>query len=70
MNETQRYDMSSIFAIFQEATALEKTLVAFLPSAKRSINLSKLRWESANYYLGQFHDECFKALPHSEQIKR
>ncbi|KAF8165694.1 hypothetical protein B0H34DRAFT_690087 [Crassisporium funariophilum] len=52
MNESDRYDMSAIFSVFQEATSLQKT------------------WESAHYHLGQFHDECFKSLGHSEQIKR
>jgi hypothetical protein len=27
-------------------------------------------WESAHFYLGQFQDECFKALSHADQISR
>jgi hypothetical protein len=27
-------------------------------------------WESAHFYLGQFQDECFKTLSHSDQISR
>ncbi|KDR84098.1 hypothetical protein GALMADRAFT_219929 [Galerina marginata CBS 339.88] len=52
MNECDRFDISHIFGIFQEATTLQKN------------------WESAHYYLGQFHDDCFKTLPASEQVKR
>ncbi|KAF8961112.1 hypothetical protein BDZ97DRAFT_1664899 [Flammula alnicola] len=52
MNECDRFDTTTIFAVFQEATFLQK------------------KWESAHYYLGQFHDECFKALSHTEQVGR
>ncbi|KAI0938155.1 hypothetical protein AcV7_003428 [Taiwanofungus camphoratus] len=28
------------------------------------------KWESGQFHLGQFQDECFKALPHNDQLNR
>ena len=29
-----------------------------------------LRWESGQFHLGQFQDECFKGLSHADQVSR
>lgn len=51
-----------------------------LNSRKSTISMSRcilfiilmvsLRWESAQYYIGQFHDDCFKALSDGDKISR
>ncbi|KAF9450926.1 hypothetical protein P691DRAFT_724995 [Macrolepiota fuliginosa MF-IS2] len=68
MYESQRYDASIIYKMFQQVTELDKKCVRFkCISLNTDCNVSS---EGAHFYLGQFHDECFKNLSPEDQRGR
>lgn len=70
MDESDRFDSKAISNVLEEAAEFQKKYLSIMPCNPSSILTTSLRWESAQYYIGQFHDDCYKALSDSDKISR
>ncbi|KAJ7156082.1 hypothetical protein C8R43DRAFT_884346 [Mycena crocata] len=69
-NETKR--MKSKAQVLRARWMNESERFESQPIFNTFLNATELQpnWESCHFHLGQFHDECFKSLPHSDQTAR
>lgn len=70
MDESDRFDSKAISNVLEEAAEFQKKYFSMSRCILFIILMVSLRWESAQYYIGQFHDDCFKALSDGDKVSR
>lgn len=70
MDESDRFDSKAISNVLEEAAEFQKKYLLLVSCNPSTILTTSFRWESAQYYIGQFHDDCYKALSDGDKISR
>ena len=70
MDESDRFDSKAISNVLEEAPEFQRQYFSIMSCNPSTILTTSLRWESAQYYIGQIHNDCYKTLSDGDKISR